>query len=161
MRRGMLRTPLAILFLSAAVQAADGRAPPRMVSNVYLLAQAGAMLDVCSASPEAPSFPAEKSRDIAAVADRLTKLVASIAAHYGDSGLPAVYSATKAQIASDTKLKFHVLMPTPTKSRTSGRSPPIGSVPSSKLSTSSTRRSGLRMNSGGRFTPRPSARART
>ena len=108
MRRGMLRTPLAILFLSAAVQAADGRAPSRMVSNVYLLAQAGAMLDVCSASPEAPSFPTEKARDIAAVADRLTKLVASIAAHYGDSGLPAVYSATKAQIASDTKLKFHV-----------------------------------------------------
>jgi len=108
MRRGMFRTPLAILVFSAAVQAADGRAPPRMVSNVYLLAQAGAMLDVCAASPEAPKFPAEKSREIASAADRLTKLVGAIAAHYGDTSLASVYSATKAQIASDTKLKFHV-----------------------------------------------------
>ena len=108
MRRGMFRTPLAILFFSAAVQAADGRAPPRMVSNVYLLAQAGAMLDVCSASPEAPKFAPEKSREIASVAERLTKLVGSIAAHYGDTSLASVYAATKAQIASDTKLKFHV-----------------------------------------------------
>ena len=109
MRRGMLRTLFLPALLLAAVHAvADGRAPPRMVSNVYLLAQAGAMLDVCMASPDAPSFPAEKSRDIAASADRLSKLVGSIAEHYGDSGLASVYAATKAQIASDTKLKFHV-----------------------------------------------------
>ncbi|HUP97515.1 MAG TPA: hypothetical protein VM073_06230 [Usitatibacter sp.] len=104
----MFRTLLSVLILAAAAPALEARVPPRMVSNIYLLAQAGAMLDVCAASPDAPSFPPEKSREIAAVSDRLTKLVGSIGAHYGDAGLPTVYSATKAQIASDTKLKFHV-----------------------------------------------------
>lgn len=108
MRRGMLRTFVPILVLSAAVQAADARAPSRMVSNVYLLAQAGAMLEVCATSPDAATFPPEKSREIAAVAERLTRIVDSIAAHYADSGLAAVYAATKAQIASERALKFHV-----------------------------------------------------
>ncbi|HUP98317.1 MAG TPA: hypothetical protein VM073_10255, partial [Usitatibacter sp.] len=93
----MLRTFLSLFLLAAAMPAVEARVPPRMVSNIYLLAQAGAMLDVCAASPEAPSFPPQKSREIAAVADRLAKLVGSIAAHYDDAGLPTVYSATKAQ----------------------------------------------------------------
>ena len=105
----MFRTLLfSLLFLSAVVANAEGRVPSRMVSNVYLLAQAGAMLDICAASPDAPSFPAEKARDIEALAGRLTKLVAAIAEHYGDGGLAATYAATKAQIASDPKLRFHV-----------------------------------------------------
>lgn len=108
MRRGMLRKLVPVLVVSAAALAADARAPSRMVSNVYLLAQAGAMLEVCAASPDAATFPPEKSREIAAASDRLTKLVESIAAHYGDAGLVAVYAATKAQIASERALKFHV-----------------------------------------------------
>ena len=109
MRRGMLRTLfLPVLLLAAGHAAADGRAPPRMVSNVYLLAQAGAMLEVCATSPDAATFPPEKSREIASTADRLTRLIDSIATHYGDASLAAVYAATKSQIASERALKFHV-----------------------------------------------------
>jgi hypothetical protein len=83
-------------------------APPRMMANVYLLAQAGAILDICVASPDAASFPEEKSRELASLATRLAEVVRLVATHYGDGALPSIYASTKAQIAADPKLKFHV-----------------------------------------------------
>lgn len=78
------------------------------MANVYLLAHAGAILEVCRASAEAESFPEEKSREIADLSGRLRELVRTIAQHHGDREVPALYEATKAQMAADTKLKHHV-----------------------------------------------------
>ena len=82
--------------------------PDTKMSNVYLLAHAGAILDVCRASPEAESFPEEKSREIADLSGRLAELVRTIGQYYRDADVPVLYESTKARMASDTKLKFHV-----------------------------------------------------
>lgn len=84
--------------------------PPRdtKMANVYLLAHAGAILEVCRASAEAESFPEGKSREIADLSGRLVELVRTIAQHHRDGEVPALYEATKARMAADTKLQFHV-----------------------------------------------------
>src|SRR6185436_19422969 len=64
------------------------------MSNVYTLAHAGAILEVC--------------REIADLSGRLAELVRTIGQYYKDGEVPSVYEATKAHLASDTKLKFHV-----------------------------------------------------
>ena len=84
------------------------QAASRKMSNLYLLAHAGAILDVCMASPDAGAFPETKAREIGDLAARLGALVRTIGTHYRDAEVPSVYEATKAQMASDTRLKFHV-----------------------------------------------------
>jgi hypothetical protein len=108
--------PLLALAIVACATALNAATPPppakplddRKMSTVYLLAHAGTILDLCLASPEAPTFPEAKSREIQDLAGRLDKLVRTVGTHYRDSELPSVYAATKAQMATDTKLRFHV-----------------------------------------------------
>lgn len=97
-----------LAFAAASLPVGARSAPPRMMANVYLLAQAGAILDICVASPDAASFPAEKSRELASLATRLAEVVRLVATHYGDGALPSIYASTKAEIAADPKLRFHV-----------------------------------------------------
>ena len=106
----MLRaTTLLLLLAVAGSLPAQSRTPPsRMMANVYLLAQAGAMLDICLASPEFPTFPNDKSRALMELSTRLAEVVRSVGTYYGDEGLDAVYQATKSEIASDPKLRQHV-----------------------------------------------------
>ena len=106
LRTAFLGSLLALAAASFLVHARS--APPRMMTNVYLLAQAGAILDICVASPDAARFPAEKSRELESLSTRLTEVVRLVATHYGDGALPTIYASTKAEIAADPKLKFHV-----------------------------------------------------
>ena len=86
----------------------------RRMSNVYALAHAGAILDICLASPDAAAFPEAKSREIGDLATRLAAVVRSIGAHFRDTELVSIYDATKANMAADTKLRFHVKSTTST-----------------------------------------------
>ena len=113
----MTRSPLAVLACCAALSlpAAAATPPPNpkqprdtKMANVYLLAHAGAILDVCMASPDAESFPEEKSREIRELSGRLSELVRTIGQHHRDAEVPVLYESTKARMAADTKLKFHV-----------------------------------------------------
>ena len=104
---------LAIATVSTALNAATPPPPAkplddRKMSTVYVLAHAGAILDLCRASPEAPTFPEAKSREIQDLAARLDKLVRTVGTHYRDAELTGVYAATKAQMATDAKLQQHV-----------------------------------------------------
>jgi hypothetical protein len=108
-----LALALPILPAAAATPASHppnhaAQAASRKMNNVYLLAHAGAILDVCMASPDAGAFPEAKSREIAELAARLGALARTIGTHYRDAEVPAVYEATKAQMASEARLKFHV-----------------------------------------------------
>jgi hypothetical protein len=107
---------LALSILLSAALAAGAVTPPkgprklddRRMSNVYVLAHAGAILDICLASPDAGAFPEAKSREIGDLAARLAAVVRSIGTHFRDSTLFSIYEATKANMAADTKLRFHV-----------------------------------------------------
>jgi hypothetical protein len=110
-----MRHALALLLAAAAPTLNAATPPPaakplddRKMSTVYVLAHAGTILDLCLASPEAPTFPEAKSREIQDLAGRLDKLVRTVGTHYRDAELPSVYAATKAQMATDTKLRVHV-----------------------------------------------------
>ena len=103
------RTVVACAVLTLATHAgAAGKTDTRKLTNVYLLAHVGAILDICAASPEAASFPAEKAREIGSLSTRLADLVRSIGGHYRDRELLSVYEATKANMAADEKLRRHV-----------------------------------------------------
>ena len=100
----------AAVCLNAAPQAANiaPAADDRRMSTVYLFAHAGAILDLCMASADAPRFPEAKSREIQDLSARLGGLVRTIGTHYRDTELMGVYESTKANMATDTKLRFHV-----------------------------------------------------
>jgi hypothetical protein len=113
----MNRFRLAALACCAALclAAAAANPPPNpkqprdtKMANVYLLAHAGAILDVCMASPGADAFPEEKSREIRELSGRLVELVRTIGQHHRDAEVPVLYESTKARMAADTKLRFHV-----------------------------------------------------
>jgi len=94
--------------MAATPAAAPRPARDTKMGNVYLLAHAGAILEVCRASPEAEAFPQEKAREIADLSGRLAELARTIGQYYRDAEVPEVYEATKAHMAGDTKLRFHV-----------------------------------------------------
>jgi hypothetical protein len=96
------------LLLVAGTACAAGKADTNKLTNVYLLAHAGAILDICAASPGAGAFPAEKSREIGDLSARLATLVRAIGTHYRDRELFGVYEATKANMAADERLRRHV-----------------------------------------------------
>ena len=83
-------------------------ADDRRMSTVYVLAQAGAILDLCLASPDAAAFPEAKSREIQSLATRLGGIVRTIGTHFRDAELVGVYESTKANMAADSRLRFHV-----------------------------------------------------
>jgi hypothetical protein len=108
---------IAALALAATATAASAAsqpakvAPPnddRRMSTVYVLSQAGAILDLCMASPEATKFPEAKSKELQDLSSRLGGIVRLIGTHFRDAELVGVYDATKAQMATDPKLRFHV-----------------------------------------------------
>lgn len=101
-----LRPTLAAAVLAAALPASAGSSGA--MTNVYLLAHAGAILEACLASPDSGGFPEEKTREIGALGARLAEVVRSMGAYSRDDELVLVYEATKAHMASDTRLKFHV-----------------------------------------------------
>jgi hypothetical protein len=80
----------------------------RKMTSVYLLAHAGAILDICLGSPEASSFPQPKLREISELGDRLGDIVRFMGTYYRDADLHAVYASTKLHMATDTALRFHV-----------------------------------------------------
>jgi hypothetical protein len=96
------------LLLAAGVACAADKADTSKLTNVYLLAHAGAILDICAASPDAGAFAPEKSREIGDLSARLATLVRAIGTHYRDRELFGVYEATKANMAADEKLRRHV-----------------------------------------------------
>ena len=97
------------LSASAATPPAQPKQPrDTKMSNVYSLAHAGAILEVCRASPVAEAFTEEKAREISELSGRLAELVRTIGQYYRDGEVPSVYEATKSHLAADTKLKFHV-----------------------------------------------------
>lgn len=113
MMRTLSRLLLAAALAGAAANAATPPARPkpvddRRMSTVYLFAHAAAILEACMASADAPSFPEAKSREIGDLSARLASLVRSIGTHYRDAELVGVYESTKAHMAADTKLRFHV-----------------------------------------------------
>jgi hypothetical protein len=114
MTRAHRLVALAVLAAAAAAQAASPQPPAkppaddRKMSTVYVLAHAGAILDLCLASPEAAGFPESKSREIQDLAGRLGGIVRTIGTHYRDAELIGVYESTKANLAADTRLRFHV-----------------------------------------------------
>jgi hypothetical protein len=110
---------LLIASLMAAASTLEAAPPPqppkvsppaddRRMSTVYVLAQAGAILDLCLASPEAARFPEAKARELQELAARLGGIVKTIGTHYRDAELVGVYESTKANMAADTRLRFHV-----------------------------------------------------
>jgi hypothetical protein len=112
-----LSTRIAALVAAAAAVSIHAAPQPtrpapaqddRRMSTVYLLAHVGAILDLCMASPDAPSFPEAKSREIQDLSMRLGGIVKTIGTHYRDAELVGVYDATKANMATDAKLRFHV-----------------------------------------------------
>lgn len=98
--------------LQAAAPTQPAKASPpnddRRMSTVYVLAQAGAILDLCMASPDAAKFPEAKSKELQDLAARLGGIVRTIGTHYRDAELFGIYESTKANMASDTRLRFHV-----------------------------------------------------
>ena len=100
-------------FPLIAIAANPGDAPvkqppsARIFENVYLLAHAGAILDICLASPTRDSLKPERTQELQGLSARLTKLVDSMAAHQRDKSLLAIYESTKASMAADAKLKAH------------------------------------------------------
>jgi hypothetical protein len=113
----MKRFLIACLFAATACAAHAASQPPakappsgdtRKMSTVYVLAHAAAILDLCLASPDAARFPEAKSKEIQDLAARLGGIVRTIGTHYHDAELMGVYDATKAQLATDAKLRFHV-----------------------------------------------------
>lgn len=91
-----------------ALPAAGAMPPSRMMANVYLLAEAGAMLDICLASPAYEALPPEQAGELQGLATRLATLVRSIGSHYGDADLEAVFKATKARLSAEPGVKLHV-----------------------------------------------------
>jgi acyl-CoA synthetase (AMP-forming)/AMP-acid ligase II len=111
----MIRLLVSLLGL-ASIAATPAPAPPpsssayaansSKLTSVYNLAHVGAMLDVCAASASTPASP--KSKEIAELSTRLATLVKAMGGHYRDRDLATIYESTKAQMASDEKLKRHV-----------------------------------------------------
>ena len=111
MSRLLRFAPLAVVLACAAATPPPTPKPQvddRRMSTVYVYAQAGAILDACMASPDAASFPEAKAKEIGELASRLATLVRSIGGYYRDAELVGIYESTKASMAADTKLRFHV-----------------------------------------------------
>src|SRR5688572_25566128 len=94
---------LACTANAATPTATPKRLDDRRMSTVYVLAQAGAILDLCLASPDAAGFPEAKAKELAALAARLATMVQSIGTYYRDRELVGIYESTKANMAADTK----------------------------------------------------------
>ena len=96
-----LRAGLLIAFLPLAAAAT----PSQMVTNVYRLTEAAAVLDVCFASPEYGKLSKEKAQALRGQQKRLGGLVQAIARHYSDAGLYETFEATRSMIAAEAYMR--------------------------------------------------------
>ena len=101
--------PLAALFLwMAPALALAGTTPSTMMGNVYRFSEAGAVLEVCFASPAFDQVPAERVEALRGLSTRLARLVKAIGQYYGDSSVFPSYEATRVRLAADSNLKLRV-----------------------------------------------------
>ena len=97
------------LWLSLVLAGAHaGVTPSTMMGNVYRFSEAGAVLEVCFASPAFKSLPPERAEALRGLAARLARLVKAIGQYYDDSSVFPSYEATRARIAGESRLKLHV-----------------------------------------------------
>ena len=79
-----------------------------MMANVYRFSEAGAVLQICFASPAFKTLPAERSDALRAQSVRLSRLVKAIGQYYGDSTVHPTYEATRERIAAESRLRLHM-----------------------------------------------------
>jgi hypothetical protein len=104
-----MRIILSLAVLCVVALPAPAATPPsQMMANVYRLAQASAVLDICFASAAYQSLPGDDAAKLRALSRRIGDLIGAIGMHYRDHTLADTYDATRAQIASDTSLQLHV-----------------------------------------------------
>ncbi len=82
--------------------------PPRMMSNVYSLTEAAAILTVCIEGPTFKAVPADKARQFNALVARLGNLVRGIASYYRDEALTVTFERTRARIAGEAQMQNYV-----------------------------------------------------
>lgn len=92
----------------AAMPAFAATPPSQMMANVYRLAQASAVLDICFSSAAFKSLPSDDAAKLKDLSRRIGDLVGAIGMHYRDHTLVDTYDATRARIAADTNLQLHV-----------------------------------------------------
>jgi hypothetical protein len=76
-------------------------------ASVYNLAYAGAILDICAASP-AHADDAARSKEIGELSARLSALVNLMSGYYRDAELATLYDSTRKELAGDEKLRKRV-----------------------------------------------------
>ena len=103
-----MRAGLSLLLSFACVAAHADVTPSTMMANVYRFSEAGAVLEICFASPSFKTQPAERIDALRAQSARLARLVKAIGQYYGDSSVHPTYEATRARIAAESRLRLHV-----------------------------------------------------
>jgi hypothetical protein len=99
---------LALVLLVAGGAAFAGNAPSTMMANVYRFSEAGAVLEICFASPAYKSLPPERAEALRALSARIARLVKAIGQYYGDRTVHPSYEATRDRIAGESRLRLHV-----------------------------------------------------
>ena len=82
--------------------------PSTMMANVFRLSEAGAVLEICFASANFGTVPAERAAKLRELSQRLAAVVGAIGTHYKDSTLLPTYEATRDRIAGESRLRLHV-----------------------------------------------------
>jgi hypothetical protein len=99
----------ALLLLGFACLTAQAEVTPStMMANVYRFSEAGAVLEICFASPGFKALPPDRTQALRAQSARLSRLVKAIGQYYGDSSLHPTYEATRERIAAESRLRLHV-----------------------------------------------------
>ena len=82
-----------------------GKMPEQMAQNVYTLAQAGALLQICFQSPKFTLLSNSTALELHALDIRIRDLITKIGAHYSDQNTLLFYETTKVKMADDASLK--------------------------------------------------------
>ena len=96
------------IFLLVLSFSTYAKTPKHIIENVYFLAEAAAILNVCFESQEYKKLSAEKANEIHDLAFSLTSTVEKIAKHYNDDNLYRYFEITRVQISSDQQVIDHV-----------------------------------------------------
>ena len=94
--------------LIASVPSAAKAPPPTMMSNVYRLAEAAAVLHVCAGSAAAKSLSSERAQHLQGLIGRIAAVIRNIAGHYKDDELLTTFEMTKAKIADEPEMQGYV-----------------------------------------------------
>ncbi|KXK03263.1 MAG: hypothetical protein UZ03_NOB001001674 [Nitrospira sp. OLB3] len=82
--------------------------PEPMRKNVYALAEAGAVLQICFESPAYKTLSNKKALELHGLLIRVGDLVRAIGKHYNDDVLYTTHEMSKAEMSSDPELKEYV-----------------------------------------------------